>query len=102
MTLVGDTAPKRFRLAVDALAVVSAVALILSGYLFYTRINESRDAQHNTVQAIRTVLCFAQLQVERDSTVTAAQRARAVHFYTQALERIDALPCHPITTGGSP
>lgn len=101
--MVGDLdPPRRFRLIVDGLAVAAAAALLLSGYLFYTRISESKTVQHNTVQAIRTVLCLAQQQVEEDPHVPTSQKIRAVRFYTHALARINALPCSPITDGGTP
>lgn len=100
--MVGDSASKRFRLAINSLAVLTVMSLLLASYVFYGRITESRDTQHNTVQAIRTVLCFAQQQVENDPHVPAGQKLRAVRFYTQALARIHALPCAPITDGGTP
>lgn len=101
--MVGETKmSRRFRLSIDLLALLTVVSLLLASYVFYSRIHESRVAQHNTVQAIRTVLCFAQQQVEEDPHVPVAQKKRAVSFYTHALERINALPCAPLTEGGTP
>lgn len=91
--MLGDTAPKRFRLAVDGLAAMTVISLFLVSWLFYDRITTSRQTQADTRAAIRTVLCFAQSQVEADSAVTAKQRRRAVRFYTEALKKIDEPPC---------
>jgi hypothetical protein len=94
--MVGDTEPKRFRLVIDLLALLTAISLCLSAWLFYERITTSRAAQASTISAIRTVLCFAQGEVESDPTVTPQQKERAIRFYTEALKKVHALPCPPI------
>lgn len=74
--------------------VVAATALIGTGWLFYDRITTSRTTQADTNAAIRTVLCFARTKAIHDDSLTPERRARAVHFYDQALRKISEPLCN--------
>jgi sensor histidine kinase regulating citrate/malate metabolism len=98
--MLGDKAPLRWRVVTDVAIVLSVAAFALTALLFYERIHDSRKSQADTNQAIRTVLCYAQQQSEADPLRTQQQRARAVRFYTEALKKINELPCPRIQPGG--
>lgn len=101
--MLGKEAPRRQRIVVDIAMLLAFAAFLLTAALFYDRITTSREHQSDTNAAIRTVLCFAQAQAESDPFRTPHQRERAVRFYTEALKKIDELPCPRfIKPGGTP
>lgn len=108
--MIGKAAPRHIRILVDALAIITALALIVAGYALYERFTQTnerriqqaelnerlrerdaemerrfREADERQLEAIRTILCLAR---ER------ADSASADAFYDEALRSVRARPCN--------
>lgn len=92
--MVGDTAPKRWRIAVDALAVLTAVAIILSGWALYTRFNDSNAARKRNAQIWHAVICDIEQKVVKSKTIPLQKKRDDLVFYDRLLV-VDAhaAPC---------
>ena len=98
--MIGGTAPLRWRLAVDALAILTACSLLLSAWALATRFQESNRARERNAQIWHKVICDIELAVASDKTITTARKQYVIHFYDKLLVRdAGAEPCGITVTG---
>lgn len=103
--MIGDTAPKRWRIAVDLLAVLTAVALLVSGWALYTRFNQTNVLRARNAQIWHAVICDIEHQIVVNSNInehslTLKRRKFVLRFYDNLLVKdAHAQPCNlnPVT-----
>lgn len=92
--MIGDTAPKRWRLAVDALAVLTAFALLLSGWALYSRFTETNHARADNRAVWHAVICSLERATMKQPHVPPARVRTVLVFYDKLLvEDVHAAPC---------
>lgn len=92
--MIGDTAPKRWRITVDFLAVLTAASLFVSGWALYSRFNETNAARARNAQIWHAVICDIEEQIVADNHTTRAEKARYLAFYdTLLVKDAHAKPC---------
>lgn len=95
--MVGDTASKRWRLAIDFLALLAAVAIILSGWALYDRFSTSNHARSENRAVWHAVICGIEQAVVKDDKThkrTADHTRTVLAFYDRLLvEDVHAAPC---------
>lgn len=74
--MVGNTAPKRWRIAVDALAVLTALALALATWGLYSRFQESNAARQDNKHTWHAVICSIE-QIELHNPALSEAHTRA-------------------------
>lgn len=93
--MIGDTAPKRWRIAVDLLAVLTAVSLLVSGWALYTRFNQTNALRTRNAQIWHAVICDIEQAVVVDRKLTLKRKLRFIKFYDKLLVRdAHAAPCN--------
>lgn len=103
--MIGNTAPKRWRIAVDLLAVLTAASLLISGWALYTRFNETNAARKRNAQIWHAVICDIEKQIvasrqNDDPRLTAARKRKLLRFYDGLLVKdAHAAPCGLTVTG---
>lgn len=95
--MIGDTAPKRWRIAVDLLAVITAAAIIMSGWALYDRFSATKAARARNAQIWHAVICDIEHQIVADNhnpSPSRAEKARYLAFYdTLLVKDAHAKPC---------
>lgn len=92
--MIGDTAPKRWRFAVDALAFLTAVSLLLAGWAAYTRFSDTNHTRIREAATWRAVICSIEKAVIEDKTIPHERKVFALRFYDRLLvENVHTQPC---------
>jgi hypothetical protein len=79
--MIGDTASKRWRIAIDFLALISATALILSGWALYDRFSGTNRARADNKRVWHAVVCSIEQAVYKNKTLTITKKRDAIAFY---------------------
>ena len=103
--MIGNTAPKRWRLAVDVLAVMTAAALLLSAWALTSRFQETNRARERNARIWHAVICDIEQQIVVNANIsehplTLKRRKFLLRFYDNLLVKdAHAQPCHinPVT-----
>jgi hypothetical protein len=103
--MIGDTAPKRWRIAVDLLAVLTAVSLLVSGWAIYARFSETNATRKRNAAIWHAVICDIEHQIVVNSNInehslTLKRRKFILRFYDNLLVKdAHAQPCklNPVT-----
>lgn len=103
--MIGNTAPKRWRLAVDLLACLTAAALLLSAWALATRFQETNANRARNARIWHAVICDIEHQIVVNSNInehplTLQRRKFILRFYDNLLVRdAHAQPCNinPVT-----
>lgn len=66
--MVGDTTPRRYRIVIDTLAVLTATALLLSGWALYSRFGETNSRRAENARVWHAVICSIEQAVVADRT----------------------------------
>jgi hypothetical protein len=72
------------------LTLVLAVALA-AGFTFGTMRLDNVQAHEN--DAIRSIMCFAELRTRQSQVLTPQQKRQGIQFYDQALAKAQIAPC---------
>lgn len=92
--MVGDSAPKRFRLAVDFLAFLTFLALVLSGWALYGRFAATNEARRNNQHVWHAVICSIEQATLSNTKRPLADRKASVQFFERLLiNNVKTAPC---------
>ena len=93
--MIGDTASKRWRIAIDFLALISAAALILSGWALYDRFSGTNHARAENKRVWHAVICSIEQAVYKNKTLTVVKKRDANQMW-EASEILDQAceACH--------
>jgi len=97
--MIGNTAPRRWRLAVDLLALLTAISLLVSSWALFTRFSESNRVRRENAQIWHQVICDIERQVVLQHYPVSRKRF-VIRFYNRLLVKdAHALPCDVKVTG---
>lgn len=92
--MIGSAAPRRVRIAVDVLAAISAIALIISGAALIDRFGQTNQARKDNQHTWHAVICTIESSVIADKTVPYDKKVRFVKFYDDLLvNSVGTKPC---------
>lgn len=99
--MIGDAAPKRVRIAVDLLAILTFLAIISAGFALYFRFSETNRNRQDIKRTWHAVICTIEQSVISDKTMPYKKKVRIVKFYDGLLvNSVGAMPCRLTITKG--
>lgn len=91
--MLGDTAPKRQRLVVDGLALITFISLALSAWALYSRFGDGTTFRDEQARTWHVVICTIEQAVVATKRPDADKR-QALRFYDNLLvNSVHAAPC---------
>lgn len=103
--MLGPAAPKRVRVAVNALAILTALALFTSGWALFSRFQETDRLREESAHVWRSVICTIEQSVIADDMRTLDQKRKSIEFYDNLLiNSVRTFPCgllQNISNGGT-
>lgn len=83
--MIGNTAPRRWRLAVDVLAVLTAIALVLSGWAIASRFSETNRARAANKAVWHAVLCDIERATDARKDISKRRKIQSIKYYDHLL-----------------
>lgn len=92
--MLGSEVPKRTRYAVDVLAVLTFIALVVSAWTLATRFQETNHTRSEIQHTWHSVICALENQRVNDPRYTLDQKKEFVTFFDSVLvNNVGAAPC---------
>jgi hypothetical protein len=92
--MVGDTAPKRWRIIVNFLALLTVISLVVSSWALVTRFNETNRLRDENAKIWHAVVCDIEVQVGQDKKLSHSRKVFVLRFYDRLLmDDAHAAPC---------
>lgn len=76
--MTGNTAPLRWRVAIDVLGILTAFAIILSGWALYTRFSSNKETWH-------AVICSLEKETLNDPFRSPQDKRARIQFFEHLL-----------------
>lgn len=83
--MIGGDNSRRFRIAFNVLAVVSAAAVILAGWSLYARFAQTNQIRQANKRVWHAVICTIEAQIAKSRTLTDRQKQAQFRFYDRLL-----------------
>lgn len=102
--MIGDgTVPRRFRIAINALAVLTIVALLLAGWALHSRFTATNQFRQTQQQVWHAVICTVVAAEQHNKNLTPQEKAHETEFWNKLLvQKVGALPCTRKESHASP
>lgn len=83
--MIGDATTRRFRLAFNVLAVVSAAALLLAGWALYARFEQTNQLRNSNKHVWHGVVCAIEKSILKSTNTTPQQKQAKLRFFDRLL-----------------